>query len=285
MLKGKLNASKLAHIISVVLIFIIIVILIVINPIDKYKRWQYGANRGVTLEGLPVERLLEHELYDIIKRVAPEIEVIPRNAFIERETSRMVPEVQGKKIHTTLTIEKVLKAEPDSWVSMVIIELDPAITVSLLENIVHQIGYYNTYIGGGGGRAENIILGTSLIDNYLIPPGDVFSFNKTLGPITYERGFRYAPIISGGAIVPGLGGGLCQVASTLYNAVLEADLEVVERSPHSRPVGYVPRGRDATVSTYIDFKFRNDTDSYILIDTSTAGYRINVSLLNNKGTT
>ncbi|NLZ27787.1 MAG: VanW family protein, partial [Firmicutes bacterium] len=81
--------------------------------------------------------------------------------------------------------------------------------------------------------------------------------------------------------IPGIGGGLCQVASTLYNAVLNASLEVVERTPHSRPVGYVPRGKDATVSTNIDFKFRNDTGNFILLRTSSAGNMINISILNN----
>ena len=203
---------------------------------------------------------------------------------MDHKNNELVPEIIGKKIHASMTAEKLLNAKPDSWISFKIIDIDPLITVSLYESIVHEIGYYHTYIGGGGGRADNIILGTSLLNNYLLPPGEVFSFNKTLGPITWERGFRFAPIISGGAIIPGIGGGLCQVASTLYNAVLNADLEVVERTPHSRPVGYVPRGKDATISTYIDFKFRNDTEDFILLRTSNAGHRINISILSNRNT-
>ncbi|NLI69412.1 MAG: hypothetical protein GX364_00915 [Firmicutes bacterium] len=264
-----------------VLLISAVIFFLVFNPLDRYKRWRYGVKSGVRLEGLLVERLLEDELIDIIGRAAPSIEVPPRNAFVDHKNNELVPEVNGKKIHTSMTVEKLLNAGSDSWVSLEIIDIDPLITVSLYESIANEIGRYQTCIGGGGGRAENIILATSLLDNYLLSPGEVFSFNKAVGPITWERGFRYAPIISGGAIVPGIGGGLCQVASTLYNAVMNASLEVVERTPHSRPVGYVPRGKDATVSTNIDFKFRNNTGDFILLRTSNAGNMINISILNN----
>ncbi|PKM80478.1 MAG: vancomycin resistance protein, partial [Firmicutes bacterium HGW-Firmicutes-13] len=112
-------------------------------------------------------------------------------------------------------------------------------------------------------------------------PGQVFSFNRTVGPVTTERGFKFAPVISGGTVIMGLGGGLCQVSSTLYNAVLQAGYQVVERYPHSKPVGYVPRGRDATISYHLDFKFRNNTDSFVLIKGSIWGGRVQIQLLSS----
>ena len=251
--------------------------------IERYNRQRYGVAKGVKLEGLLVEGLFEKELYELIEQIAPEIEYPLRNAYIDRETSQVVKEVVGKKIHYTHTVENILAAKPDSRVSLVIIDIDPVLTSNLVKSLNRSIGYFHTYLGGGGGgRVNNIIRGAQLINYSIIPPGEIFSFNETVGPVTRERGFAYAPIISGGQVVPGIGGGLCQVASTLYNAVLEAELEVIERTPHSRPVGYVPRGKDATVSGHIDFKFRNNTGKFILLESSGAGYKIAVTIFTSK---
>lgn len=264
---------------AVLAIMFLLVFFLYLKPVERYNRWRYGVNHGVRLEGLPVERVLEKELEELVKNLASRIETTPRNAYIDVKTGEIVPEVVGTKVHRSLTVKNVLSAHPHSLVSLVTLEVEPEITSALLNSINREMGRYHTYIGGGGGRATNVILATNLMNNVLLAPGEVFSFNKTVGPVTHERGYELAPIIVGDSIVPGVGGGICQVASTLYNAVLFAKLEVVERYPHSQPVGYVPPGRDATVSTDLDFKFRNNTDGYLLIKTSTAGYSINVRLM------
>ncbi len=266
------------------LLGIIVIVSIVFNPVEEYKRWRHGVNAGVKLEGLLIEGMLEDELYELLESISAEVEKLPQNAVMERKTGRMVTEVIGKKIHRTATVKNIMAADKDTVVSLVMIDLYPAITGALLAGINEELGSYHTYIGrGGGGRVTNIVAGAANINYYLLAPGEIFSFNGAVGPVTYERGFRMAPVISGGQIIPGIGGGLCQIASTLYNAVLTAELEVVERTPHSRPVGYVPRGKDATVSTYIDFKFRNDSSKFILIKSSTAGGMINIKLMGQSG--
>ena len=282
--------SKLVYFLKnkkvLILLFVTALIFLCFDEhIERYNRQRYGVAKGVKLEGLLVEGLLEKELYELIEQIAPEIEYPLRNAYLDRETSQLVKEVVGKKIHYTHTVENILAAKPGSRVSLVIIDIDPVLTSSLIKSLDRSIGYFHTYLGGGGGgRVNNIIRGSQLINNSIIPPGEIFSFNETVGPVTRERGFTYAPIISGGQVVPGIGGGLCQLASTLYNAVLEAELEVIERTPHSRPVGYVPRGKDATVSGYIDFKFRNNTGKFILLETTSAGYKIAVTISTNENT-
>jgi len=277
-----LQNRKYKLLIKYILLLLVLFILFCTNPWENYQRWKYGVQEGVKLEGRPVENMLSHELENVIEKLAIKLEVSPRNAFIDRISGEVVPEVTGRKTHHSITLAKVMEAKRDTNVSLKIIEIQPEITAKLLNSINQPLGSYQTYIAGGGnGRVNNIIVATHSINNVLIAPGEMFSFNQTTGPRTMDRGYQFAPIMVGNQIVPGLGGGICQVSSTLYNAVLEAGLEVIERRPHSMPVNYVPRGKDATVSDHIDFKFRNNTNKYLLLKTSTQDYRVNVTILSN----
>jgi len=130
-------------------------------------------------------------------------------------------------------------------------------------------------------RTLNIKLAAKAIDGMLLKPGEVFSFNHTVGPRTVVAGYQVAMIIEGNEFVPGLGGGVCQVSSTLYNAVRLASpsLSVIERSRHSLPVTYVPPGQDATVVyPNLDFKIRNDSDGYLLIRSCVNRNTLNFSI-------
>ena len=121
-----------------------------------------------------------------------------------------------------------------------------------------KISAYTTYFNQNeGGRCENIAIATSLIDGVTLQPYGEFSFNQTVGQRTQEAGFQQAKIIVNGEYVNGVGGGVCQVSTTLYNAALKAGLTVVEYHPHTLRVGYVAPSRDAMVSTYSDLKFFN----------------------------
>lgn len=112
--------------------------------------------------------------------------------------------------------------------------------------------------GGETGRIENITQAAQYLDGVEIGPGGVFSFNDVVGPRETARGFVPAPEIYNGEYVTGIGGGVCQVSSTLYNTALLAGLQIIERMHHSRPLSYVPLGRDATVSYGdLDFSFQN----------------------------
>ncbi len=115
-------------------------------------------------------------------------------------------------------------------------------------------------------RTENIRTAAKALDRIQLAPGERFSFNEIVGKRTTEAGYKEAPIISGDTFIPGIGGGVCQVSTTLYNAVVLADLEILERHHHSLPVDYVPPGQDATVSyPSLDFKFRNTLDTFLQI--------------------
>ena len=130
------------------------------------------------------------------------------------------------------------------------------------------------------GRTTNVLLATKLCDGAIVYPGDTFSYNERVGKRTYERGFMDATINVGSETEESVGGGVCQVSSTMYYSVLRADLEIVERSAHSRMVTYVPLGEDATVAWGSkDFKFRNNTDFPIRIESSSTANTLTVKLV------
>lgn len=121
-----------------------------------------------------------------------------------------------------------------------------------------KISSYTTYFNAeDGDRCENISIAASLIDGITVQPYGEFSFNKTVGRRTAEAGYRQAKIIVQGEYVLGVGGGVCQVSTTLYNAALKSGLNVIEYHPHSLRVGYVAPSRDAMVSNESDLQFYN----------------------------
>lgn len=138
------------------------------------------------------------------------------------------------------------------------------------------------YNQGYRDRSENIRVAASKINGIVLGLGQVFSYNEVVGERTIARGFKEAHVYSGGRVVDGVGGGICQVSTTLYNAVLYADLEVVERKNHNMLVSYVPPGLDATVAYgSIDFKFKNSTSNPIKIITSAGSGTLKIEI---KGT-
>jgi len=130
------------------------------------------------------------------------------------------------------------------------------------------LGTYTTYFSPGeNGRNINIRNAASKIDGFVLMPGEIFSTNAEFGVMTYENGYRMAPVIVGGVLQDGMGGGVCQVSSTLYVALLYAELRITERLNHSMPVAYIRNGLDATLAgDWIDLKFQNNTNYPVFIE-------------------
>lgn len=152
------------------------------------------------------------------------------------------------------------------------------------ESIIHliEIASYSTIIyDNDKNRMHNISLACSSLNGYIVKAGEEFSFNSKLGEMDKEDGYKKATgFDSNGKKIKMYGGGICQISSTLYNAVLIANLEVTERHAHSRRVNYVPKNKDATV--YYggpDFKFINNTSNDIIIYANTDGFTVNISLI------
>lgn len=149
---------------------------------------------------------------------------------------------------------------------------------------VEIASYQTDYSTSAEGRATNVRLSAETINNKVVMPGEVFSFNNIINGITAEKGYKMATVFSGNKAVQGLGGGVCQVSSTLYNAVLGVNyLEIVERHSHSLPVTYVPKGKDATIATgSLDFRFRNTSEKPIKIVTEANGQTLTIKILESR---
>ncbi|MCC2504287.1 VanW family protein [Bacillus cereus] len=151
----------------------------------------------------------------------------------------------------------------DATYQLPIVEKKPVATLSDAQGNGTVIGRYETNLGGStGGRIENIRLSAASINGVVLAKGDRFSFNSLIGDTTPDKGYQLGKEIVDGKLVDGYGGGVCQTSSTLYNAADQAGLKMVERTTHSKTVGYVPQGRDATIAyPYLDLVFENTNDA------------------------
>lgn len=142
------------------------------------------------------------------------------------------------------------------------------------------IGTYTTIYEENVSRATNVKVGASRINGVVLQPGEKFSFNKTVLARTEANGYAEGPVFVKGKEVSGIGGGVCQVSSTLYAAMLEAKLPATERHPHSMAVDYVPKGMDATIAgDYLDLKFTNVFSRPLQIQASAQGGSLTVTLV------
>lgn len=215
----------------------------------------------------------EDKLTSVLEGLKEEIGTEPVDASITRLDGKFVitPEVNGVELDVEKTkadIQQVLQsAEDGKEIQLLVKEAKPEITEEVLSSIQDLIGsgvtYYSTY---NADREQNLIVGASKLNGMLVMPGEEVSFNTMVAPITAENGYKAANVIRGDEYVLDLGGGLCQVSTTLYTAVIWAELEVLERDCHAFPSDYVTMGLDAAVAQgYIDFRFKNDSGYPIYI--------------------
>lgn len=159
-------------------------------------------------------------------------------------------------------------------------EILPKVTTQMVEDITYKLGEFATVFNPENeARVHNIKTACNKINQTLLLPEEEFSMDKTLGDRTEQNGYKRAKVIVNNELVDGLGGGICQVTSTIYNSVLLSGLEVLERRNHTLPSTYVELGRDATISQgYIDFRFKNTSGYTVLIEAKTVGNRVIVTI-------
>lgn len=168
-------------------------------------------------------------------------------------------------------------------IELPVYKTEPKIYSNYYDGIDKKLGDFETdYSSSVKNRKENIRLAASKFNNMKLNPGDEISFNDVVGEISEKTGFKSATVIVGGEYESGIGGGICQVSTTLYNSLILSDLEITERHNHSRPIHYVDLGTDAAVARgYKDLKFKNNTNNPILILSEANGEKLNFKVLGN----
>ncbi len=209
------------------------------------------------------------------------------NATENSRVTEFKPPVEGQKLQVDQSVDRLSQALLTQYQSKLELPVETIAPKNKLTNemgIKELIGHgQSNFAGSIENRIFNVGHGARKINGVLIPPGEVFSFNKTVGDISAATGFKQAYVIKSGRTVLDDGGGICQVSTTLFRAVLNAGLPIVTRTAHAYRVGYYeqgyPPGLDATIFyPSVDFQFKNDTPNYILIQTQNYGTSLTIDL-------
>ncbi len=220
----------------------------------------------------PPQILLKDEIMPQLESLKTKINREPRAASIVYQGSKLVK--KGGQTGIELNLEESWSHLLDSnggSAPLAVTEIPVHPDNTEVDKIQNILGDYTTYFNiNDKGRTNNVRLAAVALDGQLIAPGEVFSFNGTVGERTAASGYLPAYIFSANEVIRADGGGVCQDSTTLYQAARQANLAIEERHPHSLPVYYVPKGNDATVAYgTLDFRFRNDTSGYLLLSART----------------
>lgn len=219
----------------------------------------------------------EDKLKSYIESLSKDINVSMKNASISIESSNI--KIQKDEYGTNLEVDKSLNnainelEKGNTSINLVVEKIQPDVKEENLANIDTILGtYFTKFEPSVAGRSHNVALAAKSTSDVLLMPGESFSYNEHTGKRTISNGYKNAPVIVQGVVQEGIGGGVCQVSSTLYNAVLYAGLEIESIKNHSIPSSYVAKGRDATVSDgAIDFIFKNNLKYPVYIKNSVYG--------------
>src|SRR4029450_519547 len=198
--------------------------------------------------------------------------------------AHMIRSRDGRKLDVEASEKALLAAAlrpVNRTAQLVVIAAEPKLSTEKAKTmgITGLVGRYTTFYGGDANRIHNVQLVAQLIDRHLIAPHSTFSFNKTTGERNAAQGFLEAPVIINGELKTGLGGGVCQVSTTVFNAAYEAGLPITARTNHALYISPYPRGRDATVNyPDTDLRFINDTGHWLLLRTWVGSSSLTVAL-------
>lgn len=230
----------------------------------------------------PIEKL--------IKKMAKEVNVKPVDARINVDGGNfsVISDKKGLELEKDKLKKEILSNINDKKQDVIVIEAPVKVTTSkvtgeVLKSVNSRLGSYSTnYATSSEARASNVAVATGSINGKVVMPGETFSFNEAVGERTKDRGYKEAGVIVNQKLEAGVGGGICQVSSTLYNALLKSNIKVTERVHHTFPSTYVPKGLDATVDWgNIDLKFKNTFKYPIYIEGYTGGREIGFNVYSN----
>ncbi|SFJ28402.1 Vancomycin resistance protein YoaR, contains peptidoglycan-binding and VanW domains [Terrisporobacter glycolicus] len=236
------------------------------NIVDTLKS-TFGIKNHISL----IVDCDEAKVTSQLEKISQEVSVSMKDAKLDVSGNNIEisQDKAGLQVDISATISNLKKSLQKGIFeeSLVIIKVEPKIKKEDLKDINTLLGSYQTVlVDVSPGRIENIKIATQRTSGVLLMPGEEFSYNKHTGLRTVKNGYKNATVIVSGEAVQGVGGGVCQVSTTLYNAVLYAGLDIVNVSNHSIPSNYVDKGRDAVVSdSGLDFVFKNDYDKPVYI--------------------
>ncbi|MBX4258286.1 VanW family protein [Clostridium estertheticum] len=258
------------------------------NMFQKYKAITHPVSKQIKLTFEYNDKAVDK----ILKGIAKDIDKKAKNATITKDSGEqfvVTNDVIGKqlevdKLKTDIKIKiDAGVSKDDDYIKAAVKDIKPKISEAALKTVNTRISRYTTNFGSSSeGRATNIALATGSINGKLLMPGDVFSFNDVVGERTALRGYKAAGVIIGDKLEQGLGGGICQVSSTLYNAMLSTSIVSVERIHHTISSGYIPKGQDATVDYgNLDYKFKNTFEYPIYIEGFLSNGNIHFNIYSN----
>lgn len=242
------------------------------NLISRYKALQDLKYENIRIE--PVITYRKSRVEKLVKTQIAAKDTDPVNATIDRENGEFIrtDSVDGQETDVDATVQSICDALDKGPVEDITVEgtvetTEPEITSEYLDQIQDRLGTYHTdYSSSSASRKTNISIAAERLDGTILAPGEQLSVSEAIGSRTAENGYELAPQYVDGTSQDSYGGGVCQVSTTLYNAVIRAELQVDERHPHSMVVHYVPYSSDAAIAEGSkDFKFTNNTDYPIYI--------------------
>jgi vancomycin resistance protein YoaR len=256
-------------------------------------RWNLRPRRIARLLQLPADgrrslRIAGPEAQRWFAALARRVDRAPRDAdwAISSEGITVIPDRAGYLLDVPRSGKAMLRAAlvtaPELRSAKLVVEQVEAgrsTAEARSMNITGLVASYQTFYGGDPNRIHNVQLVSHLVDKHVISPGETFSFNQATGARTEAKGFREAPVIINGELKTGLGGGVCQVSTTVFNAAYEAGLPIISRTNHALYISHYPQGRDATVNyPDVDLKFINDTGHWLLVRTWVGASSLTVAL-------
>ena len=233
---------------------------------ERYTQIAQAQEQGVSFEtGFTYDRTAIADLVDII---GDSLDVEAKDATLEafdvnNRTFTFTEASAGYTVDRELLQSDILAALDAGAYDRVITpkgsSVEPGVTSAQLQGLFGKVSSFSTTTTRDNDRNTNISISAAALNGRVVRPGETLSFNNCTGQRTGEKGYREAGAIAGGILVDDTGGGVCQTSSTLFNAVVRADMEIVKRYPHSWPSSYVNRGEDATVNwPSLDFVCRNN---------------------------
>lgn len=245
------------------------------NPLERYIATR-RSEAGKTAD-FPLSLRADYTtVNNYVEGIAPSLKTEVKEHDLKRENGQFIfiEGTPGITVDVAQSATTIVDYIAHSWdgsnasIDLVTAVVQPKGDAEKLKAVKDVLGTYTTnYYGSTVGRRNNIQVGTKNVNGKLMLPGDTLSVSTAMQKRTVENGYMEASAYENGATIDALGGGICQVSTTLYNAVIRAELEVVERSPHSMTVSYVEPSMDAAISDGIkDFVFRNDSDYPVYIE-------------------